>query len=721
MTSPLPQPPSKPDAAMTRSTLEQAKDHFLAKGMDGAALASGRIRVTSLLYMVYWLHRLRNNPEEHASVAGHFLAYVDNLLPDPGVVTGEQDEGLVALASRYVQEDLVAVQTVDLVIERAIAGKDNDREVLLFERPCFPHGICLPGGLVEEADHANPFALDGRTFAALRIAAEKVLHVDLHTTGAVRISATPNGQPFYSVENRAGTKKVTLQPQDIHGYFVKENLHAVLRPSDPRHLVDTVGFRCEITDTTGDPEKEYFWEAKSTLLQGLVRHSSLNFAFRHHKEIIFHMLARTSVEMEMTFREADFVRKILSDPVGSHQKFMQRFSDNRFRTDTAFPELFPTVNHVLKSLFSEDLNTLCANHDILNGFRDKVANRLRHVSLKNRNFCPYLPTLSALFEGIAFFDVAARMKKDFYTGLPTDRLIEHNPKEKENAAYHTYKYRYRMDELLSRIPDEIIIPTFATLSATDLMRARGVPLRFVGLSTDFIYVDEFEQSPEEFLLHDVNHSYRMMQEDQDHRAREGLSAAQLATLQTAFIGHYLAQIKLSPGDTEKTRELKKIKKIILFEVVHEEAKPFLPDVILASIVKKEGGETRFEMPVVDEKTGYLDIVDVVDTEINTLSYVRNKLQHGFYDRADKQSLHIVSPDYRKSAFIAEAAMEMVCELSAFLGKAVEVDYAYLLQRTCSAGPDNIHDTVLVDDDLPANADGVRYLNPKRYLSNQTTA
>lgn len=41
------------------------------------------------------------------------------------------------------------------------------------------------------------------------------------------------------------------------------------------------------------------------------------------------------------------------------------------------------------------------------------------------------------------------------------------------------------------------------------MKVRGTPIRFVGLSKDFTYVDEFEQSPEEFLMHDVNHSYRM--------------------------------------------------------------------------------------------------------------------------------------------------------------------------------------------------------------------
>lgn len=109
-------------------------------------------------------------------------------------------------------------------------------------------------------------------------------------------------------------------------------------------------------------------------------------------------------------------------------------------------------------------------------------------------------------------------------------------------------------------------------------------------------------------------------------ATEGPSKEDFLTEQNDFIQSYLKSIQLSSSDTEKSRELKKIKKIILFEIVHEDAKPFLPETLLSSIVKKEGGETKFEMPVIDEKTHYLDIVDVVDTEINTLSYVRNKLQ-----------------------------------------------------------------------------------------------
>lgn len=124
------------------------------------------------------------------------------------------------------------------------------------------------------------------------------------------------------------------------------------------------------------------------------------------------------------------------------------------------------------------------------------------------------------------------------------------------------------------------------------------------------------------------------------------------------------------------------------------------------------------MPIIDKKTHYMDIVDVLDTGISILSYVRNKLQCGFYDKVDKQNPQIVTPEYRKSGFIAEAAFEMVCELSIILKQKVDVDYEYILKRVCSVGPNNIYEAAQHDENLEKYSDGAKFLNPKRYKSNQ---
>jgi hypothetical protein len=98
--------------------------------------------------------------------------------------------------------------------------------------------------------------------------------------------------------------------------------------------------------------------------------------------------------------------------------------------------------------------------------------------------------------------------------------------------------------------------------------------------------------------------------------------------------------------------------------------------------------------------------------------VRNKLQCGFYDKINKQNTQIVNPQYRKSDFIAEAAFDMVHEMSIMLNKKVDINYEYLLKRVCSAGPNNIYEPVQEDETLKKYSDGVEFLNPKRYKSNQ---
>ena len=705
---------------MENNILKDAEALFVKHGLDEKLFLNERIRVPSLLYMVYWFDRLKNNSEEQSNVKNNLIGYLgrtqSNLDIDELLNSSDYNQ-LLDLSQKYIKEELVPVQTVDLIIEKETTkNNSNLKEVLLFERQKFPKGISLPGGLVEDSDELNELGIDQKTFAALRVAAEKVLYLNKDER-VYKINKNDEGDISYSVENNTGNKKIIIHPKNIYGYSIKENLNSVIRPSDPRHLVDTIGFKCEIIDDD-NKEKEYFWESKSNLLDNTLQHPTKNFAFKHHKEIIFHTLAKTSVENEMNFNETKFIKSIIEKPLEFYNEFSKRFSENRFNTNTSFPELFPIVNKVLDGLFSEEINSLCEDNPMLIGFRDKVVNSLRHVSLKNRIFCPYLPTVNAIFDSIAFFDVVARHKKEFYNDINPNEIIEHDPKEKKNAAYHMYKYQYRMDDLLSRVPDEIIIPTFANLSATDLMKVRGVPIRFVGLSKDFIYVDEFEQSPEEFLMHDANHSYRMVVEDDRYMEENKISKEEFLEKQNAFIRDYLPTIKISEHDNEKTKEIKKIKKIILFEIIHEEAKPFLPEIILESVLKKEGGETKFELPIIDEKTKYLDIVDVLDTEISTLSYVRNKLQCGFYDKVDKQNTQIVNPKYRKSDFIAEAAFDMVYEMSILLNKKVDINYEYMLKRVCSVGPNNIHAPMQDDDNLEKYSDGAKYLNPKRYKSNQ---
>lgn len=692
-------------------------EFLIGQNVAEELISTENIRPQTVLYLIYWFHRLKNNSLEQERIVDHLLGYMGESVaaPDHFAARILSDESLAAISKRYVEKLLPPVKTVDLVITRAVQTDEYDPEVLCIARKYYPCGSVLPGGLIRDDDGDNPFNLPRQIFAALRVAGEKVLGGTDDLKYAMEKDA--DGKDCYVVRGATSSPLIRLYPEDRGGYRYRENLKGTLRPADPRHIVDTIGFKCILE---GELPGDSHWLRKSEIMS--VDKPSGGFAFGHHREIVAFITCQTSVAKERQFKESEFIRGIIDSPLETYRTMARQFSSHGNSPYAPFPQLFPVVDKLKEALFSSKVNERCRNNPILNAFRDKAFIALRHVSIKSQpsTFMPYLPTMRAICEALAFFDVLARDAKGFYDDMPSDGIFEHNPKEKKYASYHMYRYRYRLDKLLSWIPGEIVIPTFEELTARDLLRIRGVPIRFLGLSLDFLYVDEFEQSPEEFLVHDANHSYRMVLEDRKLLAEKGWDQERLITESNAFIVNYLDQIKIRFGDSEEEKAIKKLKEIILFEISHEDARPLLAEVVGYYIQMIGGDSVPFEVPSIDPDTGYMSIVETRDTGISTLSYVRNKLQHGFYDHIDAISPDIVLPKYRTSYWIAKAAYEMLVELQATPSEYAELDehgnvtLEWLMKRTCSVGPDNIHEASVDDPLVDQYGDGADLLNPKRY-------
>lgn len=698
---------------------QQIQNELIAAGVSPEKISAGEIRLSTVLYLVYWFHRLEGNAQEQARITTHFEKYIGDAAGDAlKMFTAllSQPE-LQAASQRYVENLLVPQRTVDLVITPENSQEVRNKQVLCVQRDYYPLGLALPGGFVKDTDEDNELQVSGEVFAALRVAGEKVL--DLQGNAHYERSTDQDGKPCLIVRGESQTPAVRLYAEDDSGYRFRENMKWIYRPSDPRHIVDTIGFKCEII---GEPSGNFVWQKKSEVMRP--ENPDGGFAFGHHREIVAQITSQTSLEKEKQQKERDFIRSLINEPLENFKRLSARFEAEGNRTEVSFPELFPVVDRLLTEMFSDEINEMCKKNRILIGLRDKAVVNLRQVTLKNRVFCPYLPTLHAIAGAVGFFDVIAREKKGFYETVPADRIIEHNPRQVQYASYHMYRYKYRYDQLVNMVPHEIIIPSFEPLSATDLLKVRGVPIRFIGISTDFLYVDEFEQSPEEFYMHDANHTWRMISEDKAAVEKSGKSREALIEESAAFVKEYLSTIKILKTDTEEEREMKKLKKIILFEIVHEDARPFLKDVICQFVQQKEGSGVSFEVPRIDPHTEYMDVVDTVDTGISTLSYVRNKLQHGFYDQVDAQLPQIVDPKYRTSRWIAKAAYEMLVELGATPEPTAELDdlgnvsFGWLLKRTIAAGPDNIHDSTVIDEDVDEY--GNVKINPKRYQANESS-
>lgn len=265
----------------------------------------------------------------------------------------------------------------------------------------------------------------------------------------------------------------------------------------------------------------------------------------------------------------EWIRGTVKDPVSVYTDLHLRFNENGNDRNTSVPELFPVVEYVRNTIASPLYDEKCRQNPTLALMRTQLIHKLHHVTIQNAVMCPYESTLRVIFEAVGFFDVVNRSSKDFST-------------------HFQKKYWYRFEELMARIPDVILIPAFDNISATDLMKIRGTPMYFIGISPDPVYVDEFWQSPLEFLIHDLNHAWKMM--DADRRYMEmhpGLTREAFMENSSKFIQEYFPSIAIQKTDMEEKREMNKLKKILLFEVGHEDARPLLADIIAEALLEAE--------------------------------------------------------------------------------------------------------------------------------------
>jgi hypothetical protein len=303
--------------------------------------------------------------------------------------------------------------------------------------------------------------------------------------------------------------------------------------------------------------------------------------------------------------------------------------------------------------------------------------------------CPYAPTLRVLFEAVGFFDVVWRTRKNLST-------------------HFQKKYWYRYESLMSRIPEAIIIPTFDNISATDFLKVRGTPIYFVGLSAEPVYVDEFWQSPLEFLVHDLNHAWKMLDmDDRFLQAHPDMSRDDIMEASNRFIRDYLPTIAVQKSDTELQKEVKKLKKILLFEVGHEDGRPLLPSIVAETLLEAEGYEFPDNVVRYDGEQSQAYLERRIIGGITTLSYVRHKLQHGFFDQTDSQNIQIVSPKFRTVGWIVTAAVELLGEMQAAIPPEIQAEglTEYLTRQACSRGPTILHAPENLDPVIENYGDG----------------
>ena len=150
----------------------------------------------SLLYMVYWFHRLRD-PIRKNGIEESIRKYL-KVDRQSGVANGLlSDINLKIAAKQHIDQGVMVRKTVDVLV---IREGQNGREFLTLERTVFPEGIALPGGLLKDEDENNETGIPSNIFAALRVTASKVFASAAPEYGI----SEADGRKYYFVRNKAG-------------------------------------------------------------------------------------------------------------------------------------------------------------------------------------------------------------------------------------------------------------------------------------------------------------------------------------------------------------------------------------------------------------------------------------------------------------------------------------------------------------------------------------
>lgn len=336
-------------------------------------------------------------------------------------------------------------------------------------------------------------------------------------------------------------------------------------------------------------------------------------------------------EKQLLEQQKQTVQKIINDSHTTYEEMRQRLVKSG--PQAKFFEFRSLVEYLELKIYSDDLVvTHSKTNQTVSNFRVIALEHLRRVKEAG---LPYSETLDAVQRAIEFFDIVHRV----------------NDPSRSPKLYHSGRYEYYTHFLEAEAPSHIMMPTLASLGATDILKVRGVPVGFIGVNTDITWVDGYYQTPYEFYVHDINHTRRMWQFFKEYAKANGMTPEQFAKKSDEFVKiRLLPLISINKTDDDKMKNRKRLRKVLLFEILHEDALPAAPDVIEKAVLRPPSLLTPFEEIIGEKRIRY-----VMEPGATTLAYVYRKLAHDFYDMPAERINNIVSPEFRTRENIIEAA------------------------------------------------------------------
>lgn len=402
------------------------------------------------------------------------------------------------------------------------------------------------------------------------------------------------------------------------------------------------------------------------------------------------------------------IKQILENPFQYYCSFRERLTLHG--QDANFPEFEGVISYLVKKIFQTE--------EIINFYDDikftvivdQLINKLISINIKDRYNYPYRSTISLIESLLEILDFYYRNTWVYDVTLPVNETI--------GPYYHIFRYRSYMTtfmELDYGIPNNIIFPTFYNLGATDLIKIRCVPILFLGISKQPVYVDQYLNTPLDFMAHDIQHSKRQIQETlryydlyvkhSSYYSRRTLfdivSELDFYEYMSKFTKDViLPMIIPNIGDTERVLAEKNISKIIIFEVVHEKAWPITRKSLCRNILLRYD-----EFPVENLKVddGEIKVFHYLFSDPSTLGNVICKLRFGFYDKASNVNDKIVNKYYRTSKNIAMVAENII----KILFPRIKISFDYFLALSLDRRATQEFKDV-VEINIPDDTDSLMY-------------
>jgi hypothetical protein len=380
-----------------------------------------------------------------------------------------------------------------------------------------------------------------------------------------------------------------------------------------------------------------------------------------------------------------YIRKIVEDQGAEYNKLIEMGFFSGSHETIQIMELKECVDYLKHGLDIQFIEDKCRENKVLQKLRDSLLCSILAVTANPESNYLYGPTIRTLMKILDFYDIVIRSIKE----VP--------------PYYHKYRYERYAEYCISQ-EGLFIIPTFAYIGATDLLKLRAFPLFAVGLNIKLEFVDEFYQSPSEFFLHDINHTRRMYESNISDMEKNGVDKTDQSQVteyynqSSACVNKLMSILKntikakeqpqpnvsqisvptISPDGSIQTKTVYHLEmddyskidistpidfgyaqviKIIVFEITHEDALPMREDVICSTILRNSGIETAFPRISQEGK-----IITSIEHGGSILGFVKYKLRNGFFDSIDNPLDVVVKHFYRTDKQIAIATQILLAKM-----------------------------------------------------------